>query len=427
MATGSERWQSRERLRVGARFLRLRPLIALPAALGNALLLSASAAPTTERLALAACLGLTVSAFVGEAIALGRRGLSDRWLRLSLTATLAALGAGALLSGGLLSPFVPLLFAPVVVGFAAFARARSSVLLLAFALATCVLLALLGPLRAFPVLPQPILIGMLSISCTASLLLLALGVTELVDARERIAGELERLRADTLEEARRRASSVEHLGATVAHEVKNPLTAARGLVELVARHLSGPGQHERDGQRLGVVVTEIDRALAVLADYLSFAKPLSDLTLDNVELGPLLEDVARVLEAHAEKKGIEIRLMAEPLSLLGDRQRLRDALLNLALNAVTALPRGGRLELSAARAGDRARLGVSDDGPGISAELLARLGQAFTSESEGGTGLGVLLAQSVARQHGGDLTIESAPGAGARAILELPLRGAARS
>ena len=100
---------------------------------------------------------------------------------------------------------------------------------------------------------------------------------------------------------------------------------------------------------------------------------------------------------------------------------MRDAVLNLALNAITALPRGGKLELSVARAHARVRLTITDDGPGISAELQRRLGQPFVSGTEGGTGLGVMLAESVTRQHGGELRFESVPGQGARALLELPL------
>jgi signal transduction histidine kinase len=315
---------------------------------------------------------------------------------------------------------LPLLFAPVVVGFAAFARTSASFGLLGGAVLLLLALGLLGPLDAFPALPPAALRGMLALSSVASLLLLAVGVIGLVDAHTRIALKLERLRADTLQEAEVRASSVEHLGAQVAHEVKNPLTAARGLVQLVERHVVD----DRDKQRLAVVVTEVDRALAVLQDYLSFARPLSDLKLGAVKLLALLEDAAGVLEGRALEKGVTLQVIGEELEILADRQRLRDAVLNLALNAVTALPRGGTLQLRAARVGARARLTISDDGPGMSAELQARVGRPFASETEGGTGLGVMLAQSVARQHGGELRFESERGQGVRALLELPLGSA---
>jgi signal transduction histidine kinase len=420
MSSSFEVLHSRERMRVAQRFLSLRPRIAGVAALGNAVLLTTSAAPALQKLALGLALATTVGAFFVEAWWLSRQPLTESWLLGSLASTLAALGVGALLSGGLTSPVLPLLFAPVVVGFAAFARTSASLGLLGEAVLLLLVLAFWGPLGAFPELPPAALRGMLALSSVASLLLLAVGVIGLVDAHTRVALKLERLRADTLQEAEVRAASVEHLGAQVAHEVKNPLTAARGLVQLVERHVVD----ERDKQRLAVVVTEVDRALSVLQDYLSFARPLSDLKLGAVKLLALLEDAAGVLEGRALEKGVTLRVIGDELEIVADRQRVRDAVLNLALNAVTALPRGGQLELRAARVGPRARLTISDDGPGMSAELRARVGQPFASASEGGTGLGVMLAQSVARQHGGELRFESEPGQGVRALLELPLGSA---
>ncbi|HKO49883.1 MAG TPA: histidine kinase dimerization/phospho-acceptor domain-containing protein, partial [Polyangiaceae bacterium] len=250
--------------------------------------------------------------------------MSERWLLGSLALTLAALGGGALLSGGLTSPFLPLMFAPVVVGFAAFARARQSWLLLGEAVVLFSLLAWSGPLGAFPELPSKALRGMSWISATTSLALLAVGVIGLVDAHTRIAVELDRLRADMLQEAERRAASIEHLGAQVAHEVKNPLAAARGLVQLVERHV----ESERDKRRLALVVSEVDRALSVLHDYLSFARPLSDLKLAAVPLLALLEDVSGVIEARAQEKQIVVRVSGESVEVFADRQRLRDAVLN---------------------------------------------------------------------------------------------------
>jgi signal transduction histidine kinase len=403
-------------LRVGRRFLCLRPRIAALGALGNVVLLANSPAGGLQRAALGLAFGATISAFFFEAWWLGRRPLTERWLLCSLALTLGALGGGALLSGGLTSPFLPLMFAPVVVGFAAFARTRPSWCLLGEALVLISVLGWSGPLGAFPELPIKAGRGMLWISATASLALLAVGVIGLVEAHARIAAELDRLRADMLHEAERRAFSIEHLGAQVAHEVRNPLAAARGLVQLVERHL----ESERDKRRLAVVVTEIDRALSVLQDYLSFARPLSDLKLAAVPLLALLEDISGVIEARAHEKHVTVLVSGENVEILADRQRLRDAVLNLALNAITASPRGGKLELSVARAHARVRLTIADDGPGISAELQRRLGRAFVSATEGGTGLGVMLAESVTRQHGGELRFESVPGQGARALLDLP-------
>jgi signal transduction histidine kinase len=227
------------------------------------------------------------------------------------------------------------------------------------------------------------------------------------------------MRADLLAEAERRAASVEQLGAQVAHEVKNPLAAARGLVQLVQRKTGEP----RDAERLGVAASEIDRALALVKDYLSFARPLADLVLAEVDLRAVLDDVAGVLEARAAERAVRIAVAGAPELLYADRQRLRDALLNLALNAIQAMPQGGLLELSLSPLPNAVRVCVRDQGTGMSAEQLSRLGRPFASDAEDGTGLGVLLAQSAAHQHGGELRFESAEGRGTCAMLELPRAG----
>jgi signal transduction histidine kinase len=416
MASNFELLQSHERLSVGRRFLALRPRIAAFGVLGNATCLALSGAPAAQRLALACALGGTVGAFFVEAWLLRSRALSERWLSWSLLLTLFALISGVALSGGLRSPLLPLLFAPVVVGFAAFARGRQSARLLGVALAGLVLNALLAPVPGFPAPIAPWDARMLLVSALTSLAMLAVGVIGLVDAHTRTAAQLERMRGDLLQEAERRAASVEQLGARVAHEIKNPLAAARGLVQLVQRRVA----EARDRERLEVVVGEIDRALDILKGYLGFARPLADLALTEVDLRTLLDDVAGVLEARAQERSVQIAVLGESLYLCVDRQLLRDALLNLALNSVEAMPRGGRLELNVSAAPAAVCLRVSDEGLGMSAEQLARLGQPFASQAEGGTGLGVLLAQSAARRHGGELRFESAPGRGTCAMLQLP-------
>lgn len=412
----------RERLRVGQLFLRSRPLIATAGGLANAAVLAASSAPFAQKRAIACALGGTILAFHWEAWSLKRRELTERWLLVSLAATLLALTGGALLSGGATSPFLPLFFAPVVVGYAAFARRAPSFLLFGLAL-VCLGLLLAAPLGTFHALPSSTVPGMLLVSSATSLALLALGVTGLADGYERLARSLDRLRSDALQEAQRRAQNVEHLGAEVAHEVKNPLTAARGLVQLVERRATDP----RDVQRLRVVVTEIDRALTVLSDYLSFARPLSDLQLGAVEIPSLLADIRLMLEARAHEKSVLVHVAADSFQLVADRQRLRDAVLNLMVNALTAAPVGGTVHLRASHGPEHALFTITDDGPGMTAEQLERLGQPFASATMGGTGLGVMLADSVARLHGGKLHFDSAPGRGTRAILELPLESRAEA
>jgi signal transduction histidine kinase len=416
MSTNLAFHRARERLSVGRRFLMLRPWLVAIGALGNGVCLALSAAPIVQQRVLGGALLSTLCSFFVEAWWLRRRALSERWLLGSLALTLSALALAALISGGLASPFLPLLFAPSVVGFAAFARGRASALLFALTLLSLLLLGAVAPFESFPALPAPWSTRMLLVSSVLSCALLFVGVIGLVDAHARVAEQLERMRADTLREAERRAVSMEKLGAEVAHEVKNPLTAVRGLVQLVQQRLGDA----RDRERLAVVLEQVDRALSVLSDYLSFARPLSDLTLHEIDLRALLDDVAGVLEARALERGVRIEVEGEHARSAIDRQRMREALLNLALNAIAAMPRGGTLTLRVQQSVRGVAIEVHDTGLGMSQDELASLGTPFTSASPGGTGLGVLLARAVLLQHGGSLSYQSAQGEGTCAKLELP-------
>lgn len=417
MPSSPEVLRAHARLRVGRSFLVLRPRLVLVGALANGACLASSPAPLAQKLSLALGLGTTVALFFAEATYLARRPLTARWLAGSLLATLLVLTLGAALSGGLASPILPLSFAPVVVSFAAFGRSRPSALAFATAVAAVLLLAYAPPV--FPPPPAPWSTAMTALGVVLALALLAVGVIGLVDAHAEVAATLDRMRADVLAEAELRARSVEHLGARVAHEVKNPLAAVRGLVQLVQRRTEDP----RDQQRLDVVVAEVDRAVGVLEGYLGLARPLTDLVLREVVLDTVLDDVLGVLEARAAGRGVALVREGTTVTAVVDPARMRDALLNLALNGLEAMTHGGRLALGARRTAMAVELWVHDEGRGMSPELLAQVTTPYTTTRPDGTGLGLAIARGVVAQHGGTLTLRSTPGAGTRALITLPSGG----
>lgn len=156
-----------------------------------------------------------------------------------------------------------------------------------------------------------------------------------------------------------------------------------------------------------------------LEDYLSFSRPLEDVRLEPLQLDRLVRDLASLLEPNAERQAVQLELDLEPVQVMADPARLKDAVLNLAANALAAMPSGGTLRLRVHRDGERASIGVSDTGSGMSADELAAAATPFVSGRDGGTGLGLALARGVARQHGGDLHIESRPALGTSASLSL--------
>ncbi|MCZ7678293.1 MAG: ATP-binding protein [Sandaracinaceae bacterium] len=234
---------------------------------------------------------------------------------------------------------------------------------------------------------------MLAWSSAISLALLWLGVTGLVDAYVATARVLDRMRVDAIDQAAERARHAEAWGAKVAHEIRNPLTSIKGLVQLVARK----NEDARDARRFEVVLGEVERVEGILDDYLRLARPLRDLSLESARLERIVSDLAVLFEARASASGVTIALALEPAPAMVDPTRVREALVNLAKNALEAMPAGGTLTLRACLAGERAQVEVIDTGPGIDPELLARLGDAFVSTREEGTGLGLALARGVAR------------------------------
>ncbi|MCA9701908.1 MAG: HAMP domain-containing histidine kinase, partial [Myxococcales bacterium] len=209
---------------------------------------------------------------------------------------------------------------------------------------------------------------------------------------------------------------LQSVGGKVAHELKNPLAAIKGLVQLMAR-----GANEsRTQQRLDVVQGEIERMELILREYLSFSRPLEDLEPEPIDLADLVERVTLVIAGRAEQAQIRVSIDTEPVPLVGDPRRLQEALLNLMANAIEACTAGGWIEVSARPTVDGGRVEIRDGGRGIAPEDLERLGCSFFTTRADGNGLGVVLVIGVVAQHGGRIEFASEPGRGTRVTVQLP-------
>ncbi|MFL5391316.1 MAG: sensor histidine kinase, partial [Myxococcales bacterium] len=172
--------------------------------------------------------------------------------------------------------------------------------------------------------------------------------------------------------------------------------------------------------RLEVVLGEIGRMELILRDYLTSSKPLEQLELAPVQLESIADEAVSVLEGRASEHGVKIRRVGEGTIMEGDARRLKETLLNLASNAIDATPRGGNVEIMVEERDGEARVVVSDEGRGMDAATLARIGTPFFTTRENGTGLGVVIARSIVQQHGGALTYASRPEGGTVATIQLP-------
>lgn len=394
---------------VGAAFLRARPLVVAPVAATNALALGTSDAPLAQRAALGVAIGTAFVLFCVEAWVLRKNDVTERWLATSLVLTLVALGAGCLLSGGVASPLVPLLLAPIVVGIAAFGRAREAAALVALALALAIVVAALVVPGPFPAIDPDPARWMIASSFGGSALLSLVGVGGLVEAHARTSERLDRMRVATLEEAASRMRATEQVGAKVAHELKNPLAAIRALVQVM-----GEGAGAKDAKRAEVALGEIDRMDVIVGEYLAFARPLADLVFAPVDLLEIARDVAAVLEARAAERDVTTAVRGESSVVDGDARRLREAVLNLASNALAASPRGARVMIDVAPAS----IAIADEGPGI-APAIARAAGPVASSTAGGTGLGLAIARGAIAQHRGELVFEAREPHGTVATIRL--------
>jgi signal transduction histidine kinase len=418
---------------VGTAFLRRRPLIVAPMMAATLIVLSQHSVPRPQLRALEASFAVVLGFFAYEAWRGGRRLVTARQLAISLFVTLVAVAFGCALTGGAGSPMLPLLFAPAVVTFAAFGRRAGAVMLVALA----------GAMGALWVLPAGVPFPPLSPAAHRSIAALAvvgagvlsfIGVTGLSDAYANARATLDRAGETVIEAATARVEALEALGAGVAHELRNPLAALKGLVELV---LEGR-EPDRAPRRLAVVLSEVARMESILEGYLSFSRPLGAFAPVPVDLAVIVREAADLIEARAERDGVELILMADPAVLPSaangappgrpasvvpaDPRRLKEAVLNLVLNALQATAPGGAIRVGSRRAADEACIFVEDTGRGMSPETLARLGEPFFSTRTGGVGLGVRLARQVAELHGGRLTYASTVGKGTQATLVLPVK-----
>jgi signal transduction histidine kinase len=239
-------------------------------------------------------------------------------------------------------------------------------------------------------------------------------------AYERVALELAERREELCTENEDRTRALEGIAARLAHEVKNPLAAIKGLSTHMARSSDDP----KVAERLGIVAAEADRLQAIVEGFLSFSRGFDDLKVAPTNLHQIAHELALLLETRAADHGVVIEVSGkQDVSVNADGRKLRQALLNVVLNAMQASPEGGTVRVDVARAGcgEGVRVKVTDDGPGMTPEVLDRIRKPYFTTKEGGSGLGVAVARGLVEQHGGMLTFDSAPGRGTTVTLDLPV------
>lgn len=212
------------------------------------------------------------------------------------------------------------------------------------------------------------------------------------------------------------------LAATVAHEIRTPLSTLTLQLELLETELPPSGAL---ADIVAAMHVELARIHRVVGDYLSLAR-VPSVRREPVAVGPLLADLAR--EQHAEATTRCVTLHLEGMQTLGQVPlhlfTFRRAVLNLVQNALEAMPQGGQLTLSGQRTASDLVLAVHDTGVGIAATALPHLFTPLYTTKPEGTGLGLYVVQEIVKAHGGTVAATSLPAAGTTFTIRLPLRAA---
>jgi two-component system sensor histidine kinase HydH len=236
----------------------------------------------------------------------------------------------------------------------------------------------------------------------------------------------EMLRAEQL-------SAVGQLAASVAHEVRNPLTSVKLLVDAARR---APDQKALTTDDLDVIHGEVVRLEQTVQSFLNFARlPLPKRSI--VDLREVMGQAVELARARARQQGVEITCRQPSAEVWGevDRGQICTVLVNLFLNALDAMPHGGQLTVALENeSGERPpvfkdkfsfciRIRVEDTGSGISPEIAGRLFTPFASTKPTGTGLGLSISQRIIEEHGGRITVANRPQGGAVFTILLPVNG----
>ena len=227
-------------------------------------------------------------------------------------------------------------------------------------------------------------------------------------------------------ELSRRVTALGRLTAGVAHEVKNPLNAMMIHLELLKQKLEEGADAQSAGSHVDVISREIRRLDDVVQGFLKFAKP-EELSFQAIDAQEITGDILKTLAPEADAAGVELvtECSAEVPAIEADPTILRQALLNLAKNALQAMTSGGRLTVSCAPTKDgRVEIRIADTGVGIPAENLAKIFDLYFTTKEHGTGIGLSLVYRTIQLHNGDIDVESTPGVGTTFIIKLPPAGA---
>lgn len=211
----------------------------------------------------------------------------------------------------------------------------------------------------------------------------------------------------------------------LAHEIRNPLNSLNAHLQLLQEDIASD-ERLKDGReylvRIEKIRDEVQRLNRILNDFLRYMR-LPDPKLAPTDMRSLVEEVLDFIEPESRRLGIEVRREVEPVpQVMADSAQIKQALLNLILNAHDAMPKGGRMTLSVKPEGRFVRVDVSDTGAGIPPQMIEKVFEPFYSTKSEGTGLGLSMVKQIMDNHSGKIKVKSEEGKGTTVSLFFPVR-----
>lgn len=205
------------------------------------------------------------------------------------------------------------------------------------------------------------------------------------------------------------------LAASLAHEIRNPLTSLKGFLQL----LQAGAKHKEE--YFNVMIEEVDKIESITSELLFISKPLTN-ERTKQKVTCMIQDVGMLLQSQANQKNIQIILESDTdAAIVCDRSQIKQVLINLVKNAIEAMEDQGKIIIRAVEAEDKVKLSIIDEGTGLPEEIFHRIGEPFFTTKPSGTGLGLLITKKILKNHGADFYMFNNEGKGSTFELLFPI------
>ncbi|WP_332691615.1 HAMP domain-containing sensor histidine kinase [Halalkalibacter lacteus] len=210
--------------------------------------------------------------------------------------------------------------------------------------------------------------------------------------------------------------AISELAASIAHEVRNPLTVVKGFLQLMKKDEKGENK-----EFFSIALCEMNRAEEIISDYLNFAKPQFK-NVQVMEVNQVLKEIINILTPYALKENVELTIVgSNKTSVRSDQNQFKQVLINLIKNAIEATPKNGKVNVKLEDDKSVVKITITDTGKGMSNEQLANIGTLFYSTKDKGTGLGTMVSFRIIEEMGGTIRYESKVNIGTKVTIVLPV------